>query len=337
RRSTLSRVYLLWGLSIATWNFGVFFLFGIPKGDAHHGEAIFWARFLQFGVIFLPISLFHLCLLITRIPLRRTLWILYVLQILLALSNFTNFFIADVIHTGYAYYSKAGPGFLIFAVAYTCLTTATMVVLFRRQHSLPPLHRARVKSLLWACGILIFFGNNDILPILGVYHYPGTHTPIYPIGSAAAIVYGFIVGYSVLQHQLLDIHITLGRLAARLVRLLFFLIIGLSLLLLVKTFFPDQFQPFAFYSCLGVLLLSSLIASNLFPRIFGAGGDALERRILGDRFEYHVKIQGFIQSIPWYADLNLLLEDFNDLLIKTIQVRSYEIILLEETTRVFSL
>ena len=96
-----------------------------------------------------------------------------------------------------------------------------MIILFRKLRFLPPLQRGRVKSLIWACGILIFFGNNDIMPILGIYHYPGTNVPIYPLGSLAAIFYGIIAAHSVLQHQLLDIHITLGRVAAHIVRLSF--------------------------------------------------------------------------------------------------------------------
>jgi len=63
----------------------------------------------------------------------------------------------------------------------------------------------------------------------------------------------------------------------------------------------------------------------------------LERRLLGDRFEYHDKVQGFIQSIHAYTDAGLLMDDLHDLLINTVKVRSYEIILLDETTRVFAL
>ena len=83
-RSTLNRVYLLWGVSITVWNFGVFMLFSIPEGEQYRQTALFWARFLQFGVIFLPISLFHLCLLITKFHLRKPLLFLYGLQGLLA-------------------------------------------------------------------------------------------------------------------------------------------------------------------------------------------------------------------------------------------------------------
>ena len=75
--------------------------------------------------------------------------------------------------------------------------------------------------MLLANGILVLFGFNDILPILGYTNYPIINQPIFPFGSAAAIFYGIIVGYSVLQHHLLDIHVTLGKAAAHAVRLLF--------------------------------------------------------------------------------------------------------------------
>src|SRR6266566_3350125 len=191
-RSTLNRVYLLWGLSITIWNLGTFFMFRVHD----MALAVFWAHFLQFGVIFLPVSLLHLCLLIAKISAPRVLGFLYAWHVCFALSNVSNLFISGAKYTGYAYYSAAGPGFWIFTVSYFFIAIATVFVLWRRQRELPTLHRKRLKSLLWANGILIVFGNNDLLPIFGQYYYPGTKLPIYPLGSAAAIVYGMIVGYS---------------------------------------------------------------------------------------------------------------------------------------------
>ena len=66
-RSTLNRVYLLWGLSITVWNLGTFFLFSVQDEDA----ARFWSAFLHYGVIFLPVSLFHLSCLIAQVKLPR--------------------------------------------------------------------------------------------------------------------------------------------------------------------------------------------------------------------------------------------------------------------------
>src|SRR6202012_2127151 len=58
-RSTVSRAYFLLGTSFAIWNYGTFWLFRIPDGDAHYGEALFWARFLQFVGSVIPPVLCH--------------------------------------------------------------------------------------------------------------------------------------------------------------------------------------------------------------------------------------------------------------------------------------
>jgi nitrogen-specific signal transduction histidine kinase len=333
-RSVLSRVYLVWGVSLCMWNLGTFFMFRVAGRE----EALFWAKFLQLGVIFLPISLFHLAALIAGVSCGRALRLLYGFQGLLAVTLLSNFFVAGVKYVGYAWYTVGGPGFWFFSFIYTCLTFTTMIMLYRKSRYLASLRRMRVKSLMWGCGILIFFGNNDILPILGIYYYPGTNLPIYPLGSLAAIFYGVIAAYSVLQHQLLDIHVTLGRMAAHLVRLSFMFMISLVLLLIVQTFFSDMLPRPAFFISLGVFFFSSAIASKFFPRLFGGGGsDALERRILGDRFEYHDRIHGFIQSLPWYTDTKMLMDDFHNLMTKTVKVRNYYIVLLDETTRKFSI
>ena len=335
-RSALNRAYLLWGLSITVWNLGTFFLFSVED----ESSAQFWSAFLHYGVIFLPVSLFHLCLLIAQIKPPRWLPVLYGWFGLLALMNVLNLFTSGVRYLGYAYYSVAGPGFWLFVLTYIVVAGATMVILFRKLQTLQRLHQARVKALLWANGILICFGWNDILPILGFDTYPFTKIHIFPFGSAAAIFYGIIVGYSVLQHHLLDIHVTLGKAAAHAVRLLFLFLIGLLLLLLINVFRPNEFTPFAFYGSLGVLLASALVASIFFPRLFGKGDESLEQRILsdrfGDRFEYHDKVRSFMQEVQFYNNANQLLNDLDALLIKTIRIRSYQIILLDESTHVFT-
>ena len=93
-RSALNRVvFHLWGMSVTIWNLGTFpscFAFRLDGSPANHGQALFWAKFLQFGVIFLPVSLFHLGLMIARVPSGRMLPLLYGLQVILALTNFSR-------------------------------------------------------------------------------------------------------------------------------------------------------------------------------------------------------------------------------------------------------
>jgi len=336
RRSVLNRVFLLWGASMVVWNLGTFQLFRVHAPD----EALWWARAQHFGLIFLPVSLLHLSLLITQVRLPRLVAGLYVWFGLLAASNFTGFFISGARESGWAYYAVAGPGYWLFTVSYLFFTGATVFVLFKRQQYLHSTHRARVRSLLWANAVLIVFGFNDMLPIVGVAVYPFTDTLIVPLGSAAAIFYGLIVGYSVLQHHLLDIHVTLGKAAAQSVRLLFLFMIGLLQLLILNALAPGLFTPLTLSASLAVLMSSAIVASIFFPRLFGMGDESIERRYLSgrfaDRFEYHDKLHRFMQDMPFYTSTESLLSDLEALLVKAVGVKSYQIILLDETTRSFS-
>jgi signal transduction histidine kinase len=345
-RSRLHQVYVLWGVSVTLWNFGVFSL-----SDPQIAHPFFWAKMLQLGVIFMPISLFHLCLVISQSKMRWYLPILYCVHGAFAVSLFYDKFITGVrwIHVGY--WSIAGPAFHIFSYFYVVLTTALVMVLYQKQKIAPPTQRMRLRALLVGIVGLWIFGTNDLLPMLPIMDsnsisdingttilfYPFTRFKFYPLGGLSALFYVVIVGYSVLQHQLLDIHVTMSRVAAQIVRLLFMFLICFALLLLIWGLNPAWFNVYSFVASLGVLLVSASMASFFFPQFFGRGTDALERHILGDSFEYHARVQNVIQAIRSFPDPQFIMQELEELLATVMKVRSYQLILLDEPSRSFTL
>jgi signal transduction histidine kinase len=333
-RSTLHRVYLGWGISVTLWNLGVFYL----SQPISHEEAFAWAKVLQLGVIFMPVTLFHLCVIIAKSR-RGSLLVpyLYLLHTGFAVSLFFNKFIVNVRLLDVGYWSVPGPVFSLFSCSYCAITTALVYITYHKQKTAPPTQQTRLRSLLLAIVGLWIFGTNDLMPILGHDTYPLTHIKFYPLGSLAAVFYVVIIGYSVLQHRLLDIQVTLSRFAAQLVRLLFMMLVGFLLLLLISRLAPGQFTLFSFIASGGVLLVSALAASFLFPQFFGKGSDKLERKILGDKFEYHARVQNLIQTMRSFPDPEYMLHELEELLAGEMRVRSYQIILLDDTTRGFKL
>ncbi len=337
-RSRLHKVYLLWGIAVTLWNLGCFYLYQ----DISTEEAFKWAKVLQLGVIFMPVTLFHLCVLISQTRVGLLLPLLYLTHAGLAVSLFFNRFITGVRpiafgSAGSGYWSVPGPAFWVFMCFYVVITTSLVLMLYHKQKIVPPMQRKRLRALLASIVGLWIFGTNDLLPILGYDYYPGTHLHFYPLGNFAALYYVVIVGYSVLQHQLLDVHVTLSRFAAQFVRLLFMFLIGFSLLLILLWIKPGQFTPFSFASAIVVLLISAVVASFFFPQFFGKGTDELERQILGDRFEYHARVQNLIETMRSFPEQKFLMEELEQLLAHTMKVISYQLILLDETTRGFML
>jgi hypothetical protein len=183
-RAVVSRVYLLLGICFAVWNYGTFWMFRVRT----HDEALFWARFLQFGVIFIPYALFHISFLVAQIRIPPLVTkIAYSLHALLFLTNFTEFFVADVKNVGYAWYAVAGPVFWIFVGVFSLMWVSVAVLLWHRR-KLPPLGRRRITPLILAQCTIALFGCNDALPILGIYYYPGalcrsTPSAAWPLSS----------------------------------------------------------------------------------------------------------------------------------------------------------
>jgi signal transduction histidine kinase len=231
-----------------------------------------------------------------------------------------------------------GPAFSLFGGVYTIMVVTLLMFLYRRHRQARPMERKRLRAMLAAVIGLALFGTNDLMPIMGRDVYPLTNIQFFPLGSLAAVFYVWIIGYSVLQHRLLDIHVTLSRFAAQIVRLAFMMMVGFLLLLVITEFAPEHtFTSLSFMAALFVLLASALVASVFFPQFFGKGSDKLERQILGDRFEYHAQVQNLIQIMRSFPEPQFLMQELQELLVGTMRMRSYQIILLDDTSRGFNL
>ena len=333
RRSRLNQIFFAWALSITIWNLGTYALFQSPDPVT----AYRWAKYMQFGVIFIPVTMLHLCLHLSGQKPGRWMVLTYCFHGLLALMNVFDLFISGVHHVGYAYYSTAGIGFRIYGIAFV-QSFASIIILLKKRRTLPPMKRGNFNGILIAQALLVALGTNDLLPIYGIDFYPGTGIPIRPYGSLAAVAYGVMVGYSVFQHQLLDVRFTLGRTGAYLVRFLFLALIAVLLNLIVATFAPsEKMTAFSLVSSVAVIVVAALFASFLFPKLLGGVSEKLERRLMGDQFEYQDKVRAFIDRSRWHTELDELLSDLHTLLTSTLNLRGYTLILRDEANRAFAI
>src|SRR4051812_44934209 len=76
-RVRLHQAYLAWGGSVTLWNLAAMYLCRSPENALPTNEAFVWAKVLQLGVIFMPVSLFHVCTIIAQIDTGKWLRWLY--------------------------------------------------------------------------------------------------------------------------------------------------------------------------------------------------------------------------------------------------------------------
>ncbi|HLS27448.1 MAG TPA: ATP-binding protein [Opitutales bacterium] len=320
-RATLNKVFILFTIALTIWNGGIFVMFLAENAD----QALTISRALHFGVIFSPYLFIHVAALILKIPIRKTYYLAYLLPVIFSIANLSDLFITDVIDAGYAWYGTGGTAFTAFMTIYLFIVILFTVLAVYKWKSAQHLDKTKITYLLIAKAGLLFFGFHDALPIYSIYEYPiigGTVYPLFTIGSA---IYGILVGYSVLQHQILDIYTSLGRIAATLTRILFLFFFYTLLILILGLLFPNHFSFAAILGSLIVFLTSILMSSIFFPKLIGFGEDRLEKKLLGDRFEYQDRVRFFISQIPFYSNDQELLIDVNPILIETLGLRNYAI------------
>ncbi len=334
-RSTINRVYALWGGSVSIWNFAAFF-----KSFAYVNEAqaLGWVGIIQGAVIFLPLTLAHLGQLIIHNRTPRWIWAFYVLHVGLFLSLiFTPFYMTGVRKISVlGWWSVAGPLFKVYLASYVVLT---LPLLFRL-----PVYAWRAEStrrsqllILWFSILTLWIsGTNDMLPILGHTVYPGTSIPFIPLGNFGAIFYGIAVAYSVLHHQLLDIYYAFSRASSVLLRVCFVVSINLLLLVVGAAFNPGSFDAYEMRIAMLAVALSTLVATYLFPKLLDGQIERIERALMGDRFELPDKVRGFIEAMKWRLDLTTVLDELAKFLAGTFRLRGFSVVLLGETRRDFS-
>ena len=334
-RSTLNRVYALWGGCVSLWNFAAFFK-SFPY--VTEVQARVWVGIIQGAVIFLPLALAHLCQLIVHNRTPKWIYPFYALHVGLLLSLiFTPHYMQGVQRVSVlGWWSVAGPLFKVYLASYAILTIPLVFGL--------PVYAWKVKSdrrsqilVLWFSILTLWVtGTNDMMPILGRTYYPGTNLSFIPLGNFGAILYGIAVAYSVLQHQLLDIYYAFGKATSLLLRVCFVVAICLLPLFVGSAIKPGSFDWYEIIMALAAFAISTLIATFLFPKLLGGPVGRLERAMLGDRFELPDKVRAFIEQMKWQLDLNTVLDELAKFLAGTFRLRGFSVVLLGETRRDFS-
>lgn len=332
-RAKLSWVYLLWGTSVTGWSLGTFALFRAADPEA----ALWWARFQVLGLVFVPVSLLHLGFLIAQKPVSRLTYVLYAAHTLFGMAALTPWLVAEARMSNQGFRPVAGSlGWLFLATyLYTCTRGVWLLTLDIRQQ--PLRHRRRLSVLLVAFAILIPLGINDLLVAAGLDYYPLSRVPLRLWGGSGVLVCTLLVGYGTLQHELLDVRITLAQLAAQGVRIGVVALVGTVLLALAMMRLPDELTLVGAGVALAVLVLSTILAVCYFPKMFGRSDMIVDRWILGERLRHWERVEAFVKSIPLYTDIQLLMKDLHQELVETVGVSRYQVYLWERKTEAASL
>lgn len=200
----LYQVVGLFGIASAIWSLGFAVLYSIADAKS----AMFWIRFYELGLVFIPSIFFHFV--ITFVPQERISWqkyvayIGYALSVLFSLLIWTPYFATGVTKFSWGFYPTVGVASRAFNIMFVGYVSLGLIELVRYMRASTGRTRNQVKYLLGATTIGFGLGVTNFLPLYGF-------AKVYPLGHFGAPIAIVILSYAIIKHQLLDIDFVVRR------------------------------------------------------------------------------------------------------------------------------
>ena len=201
----LNRLYAFFSLAAIFWSTS----YGFWLLSKDYNTALFWARMLNFGAIFVPISFSHWILLLLDIDKEKRnkiiLFFGYLLTLALAVVGFSPYYVSHVEpQLFFPYWPMPGilhPFYLLFG--WGGLIGYSIYRLWKAYKKTSGYKQTQLKYVL--VSIIFAFGgaSTNFLLWYGI--------PLAPWGNPLIVIWPIILSYTILRYRLMDIRWILGR------------------------------------------------------------------------------------------------------------------------------
>lgn len=187
--ASVNRVFSLWAFMVAIISAGDFF----RKISTDPNLAMYWAKFMILGVIFMMPTLLHFALLFTPkthiLKKKSVPYVLYIPSFIFLVLLPTDFIVSDVIKVGWRFSVDWGAGMEIFACVFGAFMLTGAVILTKKVRMMKPINYYFV-----ALGVIIVFGlAANFVPMFQTWDIP----TISPLAMGASLIFG----YTILRHK----------------------------------------------------------------------------------------------------------------------------------------
>jgi signal transduction histidine kinase len=198
----LNRLFFLITIILHIWLLGSYMMFG----SLDEPLIIYWDRFFYAALVFLPALQYHFSLAVTYFSLsrKRLLFLAYGLSFLFFILSQTNYFVNEVFYYTWGLHTKAQifhHFFVIYFIIYTCLFLKNLLKRYKKEKR--KLEKNRIYFYIFGFLVLNILGGSTFLPAYSIA-FP-------PISILAPILFSFIITYSIVYFNLMNIKLTMRR------------------------------------------------------------------------------------------------------------------------------
>jgi len=246
-KNPLASVFFLLNLTIGIWLLGTWLLF---KNCADIEKAIFWDRFIYYGVVFIPAIAYHFSCIFAGLKRKKSIIFGYFLSALFFGATNTKFFLSGLnYYPSGVCHSKAQilhGAFLFYFFIYISLL---FLNLYRVSKTEDYDKKNQAKYIFFAFAILGLMGSSGFLSAYGVNF-------LYSFAYLAGLVSVAVLTYAIMRHHLFDVKIIATEVLVSLIVLSLF-----TEIFLVESVaeFAIKFTIFLLTALFGYLLVRSVL------------------------------------------------------------------------------
>jgi len=311
RQKIINRTFVFYTLCAAFWSLG----HGFHVMATTKSEALFWARFMHFGIVFISTGFLHFTLsLLDLNRLKRRLIIsLYCVSFVFLFLTFTKPFIPDVAFVPpINYHFKIGYIYPFFLAFWIGSVTYGLLLLFRGYRSSTSVRRNQLKFLFWATLAGFIGGSTNYIPAFGYFFYP-----LNPFLTYTVPIYSCIVAYTITRYRLMDIRLIFKRtmvysLSAGLL-MAFFVIIVLSITKFLSAYTEK--------SSFAISIFAALIIAFLFNPLRNKMQIIVDKILYKKTYDYYDTIQKVSHDLVSMFDVNSIYSFIGDIVVSSIGLK----------------
>lgn len=194
--SKITKSFILWSISLAVFNMAIWGLYISPNETF----AMYWGRFFRTGLIFLPSTFYNFVYYFVRCKnkfRKNLIYIFYGFSEGFAFLNFLGLFENRYFFRFNKWYPEYGVIYTTFSLFLLIVSSYSIWLLYQRQKECPSCEKNQIRYIYLASAILLIFGFTNTFASLGY--------AVYPMGSIGYLFYSGIIGYAIIEDNLLDL------------------------------------------------------------------------------------------------------------------------------------
>jgi signal transduction histidine kinase len=318
RRDIRNKTFGLFCLSLSVWSY-FYFLWRVTSDEQ---GALFYARGLMAGAIFIPVfCLHHILALLNRIEEKKKILLAgYIASSIFFVSNFTPLFVKDVAPSRFIFknWPNPGPLFHPYLVMFFAIVFYFLFLLFHAYRASTGIKRNQLWYLLIA-HVIGFGGGSTNFPLW-------YDIPIYPVGNIFASIFIAIEVYAIVRHRLMDISVVMEK-GLTYTLLMFLIGMPMYLILLSAQRFYFGSVNYGFSALLLALMVTAAFGLYVAK---GKTENAVGRTFFRDRYDRYKTLSEFSRGLVTILDLKHLNEQIVGTLSRVVGVESVSLFLLDQ-------